>query len=88
MSFFRVKLQRSTIGLPRGIRSVVESLGLGKRHSVAYCEVNPMSAGKIFKIKELVSVSEVQKVLSKEEERKARSPPSGFTVVHRKFPTA
>ncbi|WBW74933.1 mitochondrial ribosomal protein subunit L30 [Schizosaccharomyces osmophilus] len=88
MSFFRIKLERSPIGLSKQIRTVVESLGLGKRHSVAYCEANPISAGKIFRIKELVSVSEVEKVISREEERKARSPPSGFTVLHRRYPTA
>ncbi|EPY51151.1 ribosomal protein subunit YmL33 [Schizosaccharomyces cryophilus OY26] len=83
-----LKLQRSSIGLSKGIRDVIQSLGLGKRHSIAYCEANPVSAGKIFKVKELVSVNEVENKMSKYEERKARAPPSGFTVVNRRFPTA
>lgn len=65
------------------VRSVLHSLRLTKRHSVVYCDVNPINAGRIFKVKELVSVSTVKQKLAAGQEKKSLASSSGFTVIHR-----
>lgn len=81
MSFYRITLKRSTIGLPQQFKTTVQRLGLRKTGSVIYQKVSPYSAGQILKIKELVDVEIVDSALSKEQERELRKSDSGFTVI-------
>jgi ribosomal protein L30 len=80
MSYYRIQLKRSTIALPKAIKETVAKLGLGKTGSVAYQRVNPMSAGMILKVKDLVDVKLVDQALSKAQERDLRKTDPGFTV--------
>ncbi|KAG5976218.1 hypothetical protein E4U55_007429 [Claviceps digitariae] len=80
MSYFRITLQRSAIGLPTRIRGVLAALGLRKRMQTVFHPVEPHFAGMIMKVKELVSVEEVERKLGKEELKAERTPDSGFYV--------
>jgi len=83
MAYFRITLIRSSIGLPARTSGVLRALGLRKRHSTVYHPVTPQSAGMIMKVKELVAVSEVDRALTREEEREGRKPEAGFWVERR-----
>lgn len=80
MVYFKVTLVRSVIGMPKTTRSIVKSIGLGKRGSTVYQPALPSIAGSIAKIKELVSVEVTEKPLSKAEQRELRKSNPGFTV--------
>ncbi|KFG79392.1 putative 50S ribosomal protein L30 [Metarhizium anisopliae] len=80
MSFFRITLHRSAIGLPERTRGVLAALGLRKRMQTVFHPVEPQFAGMIFKVKELVRVEEVREKLTAEEVRRARTPDAGFYV--------
>jgi ribosomal protein L30 len=60
--YYEVKLERGFIGLNKKIRAIAKSLGLNVRDQVVYVTVSPRIAGKILKIKELVSVRLVNEV--------------------------
>lgn len=83
MSFFRVTLMRSAIGLPTKTSGVLKALGLHKRLRTVYHPVSPDIAGQIFAVKELVDVQEVDQRLSNEEMRELRRPEKGFWVERR-----
>ncbi|KAI5864435.1 hypothetical protein GGS23DRAFT_564372 [Durotheca rogersii] len=78
MSFFRITLHRSAIGMPRRTRGVLASLGLRKRQQTVFHPVSPEFAGKIMRVKELVRVAEVDRALSPAELRAERAPEPGF----------
>ncbi|KAI8197618.1 hypothetical protein K4K52_010304 [Colletotrichum sp. SAR 10_76] len=80
MSFFRITLHRSAIGLPKNTRGVLEALGLHRRSQTVFHPVKPEFAGMIMKVKELVKVDEVDRPLSKFEMKEARRPDPGFYV--------
>ncbi|KAI1135397.1 hypothetical protein F5Y05DRAFT_395553 [Hypoxylon sp. FL0543] len=80
MSFFRITLHRSAIGLPQRTRGVLAALGLRKRSQTVFHPVSPQSAGMILKVKELVHVSEVERALSPQEMREERRPEPGFWI--------
>ncbi|CAF3486949.1 unnamed protein product [Fusarium graminearum] len=80
MSFFRITLHRSAIGLPERTRGVLAALGLRRRMQTVFHPVHPQFAGMILKVKELVRVQEVDRVLSKREVKAARTPDAGFYV--------
>lgn len=80
MSFFRITLHRSAIGLPKRTRGVLAALGLRRRSQVVFHPVSAQFAGMIMKVKELVRVEEVEKALSKKEVREERRPDRGFVV--------
>jgi len=80
MSFFRVTLHRSAIGLPERTRAVLESLGLRRRSQVVFHRVSRDSAGMIFRVKELVRLEEVPQALSKAEVKAERTPDRGFEL--------
>lgn len=80
MSFFRITLHRSAIGLPERTRGVLAALGLRRRMQTVFHPVHPQFAGMILKVKELVRVEEVDRVLSKREVKAARTPDAGFYV--------
>jgi ribosomal protein L30 len=83
MSYFRITLHRSAIGLPERTRGVLAALGLRRRMQTVFHPVEPQFAGMILKVKELVRVQEVEKALSKMQVKKARTPESGFYVERR-----
>ncbi|KAI0878772.1 ribosomal protein L30p/L7e-domain-containing protein [Hypoxylon argillaceum] len=78
MSFFRITLHRSAIGLPKRTRGVLAALGLRKRCQTVFHPVTPDSAGMIMKVKELVAVQEVAHALTTKELRAERRPEPGF----------
>lgn len=83
MSFFRITLIRSAIGLPRRTNDVLKALGLKKRMATVFHPVSPDVAGQIMKVKELVSVKEVERALSKQEVHLQRKPDAGYYVESR-----
>jgi large subunit ribosomal protein L30 len=80
MSFFRITLHRSAIGLPERTRGVLSALGLHKRCRVVFKPVTPQFAGMIMKVKELVKVQEVDRALTRQEVKAERTPDPGFYI--------
>jgi ribosomal protein L30 len=80
MSFFRITLRRSAIGLPERTRGILAALGLRRRMQTVFHPVEPQFAGMIFKVKELVRVEEVDRALTKAEVKAERTPDPGFYV--------
>ncbi|KAK5997229.1 YmL33 [Cladobotryum mycophilum] len=80
MSFFRITLYRSAIGLPERTRGVLAALGLRRRMQTVFHPVEPQFAGMIMKVKELVRVQEVENALSKAQVKAARTPDKGFYI--------
>lgn len=80
MTFFKVTLIRSAIGLPKRTNGVLAALGLRKRMQTVYHKVDPQVAGQIMKVKELVAVSEVEERRTKAEMRDARRTDPGYRV--------
>ena len=80
MSFFKITLIRSSIGLPKKTQGVLNALGLKKRMATVFKVVHPTTAGQIMKIKELVAVSEVENALSDNEMREMRRPDPGYYI--------
>ncbi|USP80943.1 hypothetical protein yc1106_08217 [Curvularia clavata] len=83
MSYFRITLLRSGIGMPAKTQGVLKALGLRKRMTTVYHPVSQSVAGQIMRIKELVDVKEVDKPVSKEQMRAARRPDPGYYVERR-----
>ncbi|KAL1297986.1 hypothetical protein AAFC00_006493 [Neodothiora populina] len=83
MSYFRITLLRSSIGLPKATSGVLKALGLRKRMRTVYHPVSPQVAGQIFAVKELVDVQEVESALTKTEMKELRRPDAGFWVERR-----
>lgn len=80
MTFFKITLIRSAIGLPEKTNGVLGALGLRKRMATVFHPVSPQVAGQIMKVKELVAVSEVAEPMTKQEMHLARKPDPGFWV--------
>lgn len=80
MSFFKITLFRSGIGMTERQNGVLKALGLRKRMQTVYHPVSPQVAGHIMKVKELLTVSEVDRAPSKQEQRASRKPQKGFYV--------
>ncbi|EUC29107.1 hypothetical protein COCVIDRAFT_89609 [Bipolaris victoriae FI3] len=80
MSYFRITLMRSGIGMPAKTQGVLKALGLRKRMTTVYHPVSQSVAGQIMRIKELVDVKEVAVPMSKEQMRQARRPDPGYYV--------
>ncbi|KAI8866311.1 hypothetical protein GQ42DRAFT_165583 [Ramicandelaber brevisporus] len=57
--YFEVSLVRSLIGLPPRTIQVAKSLGLRRKGWRVYCKIHERNAGKILKVKELVTVRNV-----------------------------
>lgn len=77
-SYFRITLLRSGIGLTKRTQGVLKALGLRHRMTTVFYPVSPEVAGQIMKVKELVSVREVDRPLTKEELKAERRPDPGF----------
>ncbi|KAL2215927.1 mitochondrial 54S ribosomal protein YmL33 [Thermoascus aurantiacus ATCC 26904] len=80
MSYFRITLLRSAIGLPEKTHGVLKALGLKKRMATVFHPVTPDVAGQIMKVKELVDVQEVDRPLTKQELHLERKPDPGYYV--------
>jgi large subunit ribosomal protein L30 len=80
MTFFKVTLIRSSIGLPQKTQGVLKALGLRKRMRTVYHPVSADIAGQIMRVKELVAVSEVEQALTTSEMKAARKPDPGYYV--------
>ncbi|KAK3490595.1 uncharacterized protein B0T23DRAFT_319199 [Neurospora hispaniola] len=80
MSFFRITLHRSAIGLPKRTHGVLAALGLRRRNQTVFHPVEPQFAGMLMKVKELVRVEEVPHRLTKRELKDERKPDAGFVV--------
>lgn len=80
MSFFRITLHRSAIGLTERTRGVLAALGLRRRAQTVFHPVSPQFGGMILKVKELVRVEEVEKPMSRRELKQARTPDAGFYI--------
>ncbi|KUJ18226.1 uncharacterized protein LY89DRAFT_583116 [Mollisia scopiformis] len=78
MSYFRITLMRSGIGLPKRTQGVLKALGLRQRMKTVFYPVTPEVAGQIMKVKELVAVREVDRALTKHELKAERKPDPGF----------
>jgi ribosomal protein L30 len=80
MSYFRITLMRSGIGLPKRTQGVLKALGLRKRMRTVFYPVTPEVAGQIMKVKELIKVDEVDAPKTKAELKAERKPDAGFYV--------
>jgi large subunit ribosomal protein L30 len=80
MSYFRITLMRSGIGMPKRTQGVLKALGLRKRMKTVFYPVSPEVAGQIMKVKELIKVEEVAEPKTKDELRAERQPDAGFYV--------
>jgi large subunit ribosomal protein L30 len=80
MSYFRITLMRSGIGMPAKTQGVLKALGLRKRMTTKYYPVTPSVAGQIMRIKELVDVKEVKHAMTDAEMRAARRPAPGYYI--------
>ncbi|KAK0706376.1 ribosomal protein L30p/L7e-domain-containing protein [Lasiosphaeria miniovina] len=80
MSWFRITLHRSAIGLPKRTRGVLMALGLRRRNQTVFHPVEAQFAGMILKVKELVLVDEVAAPLTPAEVKAERTPDAGFYV--------
>ncbi|KAH8811740.1 ribosomal protein L30p/L7e-domain-containing protein [Xylogone sp. PMI_703] len=80
MSYFRITLLRSGIGLPKKTQGVLKALGLRKRMKTVFYPVSPEIAGQIMRVKELISVKEVEKPLTPKELRSERQPDPGYFI--------
>ncbi|KAH8708590.1 50S ribosomal protein-like protein L30 [Phaeosphaeriaceae sp. PMI808] len=83
MSYFRITLMRSGIGMPQKTQGVLHALGLRKRMTTVYHPVTQSVAGQIMRIKELVDVKEVKRPMTKDQMRAARRPDPGYFIESR-----
>jgi len=79
---FKITLLRSAIGLPKRYRQTLESLGIHRRGKTVFHVHNPVTAGKILRVKELVQVQNVDtsEVKMKTEMRRERKAVRGYTI--------
>lgn len=82
-TYFRITLMRSAIGLPLRQNMVLHALGLKKRMATVFYPVSQDVAGQIMKVKELVSVQEVDEPLTKAQVHLQRKPDPGYYVEKR-----
>ncbi|PHH60521.1 hypothetical protein CDD81_1568 [Ophiocordyceps australis] len=80
MSYLRITLHRSSIGMPQRSRHVLAALGLHRRMQTVFHRAEPNIVGMVFRVKELVRVSEAPRPLTPKQLRAERRPPSGFYV--------
>ncbi|MCJ1236262.1 hypothetical protein MMC14_004240 [Varicellaria rhodocarpa] len=80
MTFFKITLIRSAIGLPKRTQGALAALGLRKRMRTVFHPVSPGIAGQVMKVKELVAVSEVERALTKSEMKEVRRPDPGYYI--------
>jgi len=80
MSYFRITLMRSGIGMPKRTQGVLKALGLNRRMKTVFYPVSSEVAGQIMRVKELVHVEEVDKPLTQYELRLERKPEPGYYV--------
>jgi ribosomal protein L30 len=77
--YYKITLKRGLIGIPKRVRDVAKTLGLNKREQSVFVPVTANSAGKILRVKELVSVENVKEL--PEDVGKRRPYPTGYRLV-------
>jgi large subunit ribosomal protein L30 len=79
---FKITSLRSAIGLPKRYRQTLESLGIHRRGQTVFHVHNPVTAGKILRVKELVQVQNVDtsEIKRKAEMRRERKAVRGYTI--------
>ncbi|KAK6500844.1 39S ribosomal protein L33, mitochondrial [Arthrobotrys conoides] len=85
MSFFKVTLIRSSIGMPQKKVGVLKALGLRKRMRTVFHKITPATAGQLMKVKELIALSTTDQKMTRREMHEKRQPPPGFVVEKSKF---
>lgn len=85
---YKITLRRSAISLGERIKGTLSSLGIHRRMQTVYFEHNPINAGKILKIKELVEVENVPEhlVRTKQQQTQDRKAKRGYKVVGSRKP--
>lgn len=83
MTWFRITLLRSGIGMPEKMQGVLKALGLRKRNKTVYYPVSRSLAGQLMRIKELVDVKEVQRPLTNQQMRVSRQADPGYYIESR-----
>ena len=80
---YRITLYRSAISLPKRYKATLVSLGIHRRMQTVYHPHTPDVAGKILRVKELVTVENVpaSSVRTKSEQRWERRPQKGFEII-------
>ncbi|KAI0070457.1 hypothetical protein K474DRAFT_1608664 [Panus rudis PR-1116 ss-1] len=84
---YRITLQRSAISLPKHMKATLVSLGIHRRLQTVFHPHSPINAGKILRVKELVSVQNVtaDEVRTKTEMRRERKAPRGYVKTGNKL---
>ncbi|KAH9933593.1 uncharacterized protein BXZ73DRAFT_77217 [Epithele typhae] len=87
LTHYRITLHRSAIGLPTRFKDTLVALGIHRRLQTVYHRHTPDIAGKILKVKELVTVENVpaSAVRTKLEQRLERKAPRGYEVTGSKL---
>ncbi len=78
--YYRITQHRSSIGLGPKIVKTLVALGLRHTGYTVYQKVTPISAGMIFRVKELVKVQIVTEPKTRAEEHLARKSNPGYIV--------
>lgn len=69
VTFYQVTLNRSLIGLPGSTKLIAESLGLRRPGQSVIRRANPLTAGKIFHLKEVLHVRNLRLASLEEKDR-------------------
>ncbi|KAH9847858.1 hypothetical protein C2E23DRAFT_846833 [Lenzites betulinus] len=87
LTHFRITLRRSAISLPKNVKGTLEALGIHRRLQTVYHRHCPDIAGKILRVKELVTVQNVpaSAVRTKLEQRMDRRASRGYVVAGSKL---
>lgn len=87
LTHFRITLRRSAISLSKNVKGTLEALGIHRRLQTVYHRHTPDIAGKILRVKELVSVQNVpaSAVRNKLEQRSDRKASRGYVVTGSKL---
>ncbi|CAL1715792.1 unnamed protein product [Somion occarium] len=87
LTHYKITLQRSAISLAPRMKATLVSLGIHRRLQTVFHPHNPINAGKILRVKELVHVENVSadEVRTKTEQRRERRPARGYVRVASKL---
>lgn len=80
MSFFKITLVRSAIGLPHKTRGSLRALGLKRRSQTVFHPTGRFVAGILMRVKEIVRVEEVGEAETRDQMKAKRTPEKGFWI--------
>ena len=78
MSYLKVRLHRSLIGMPPYKRNAARALGLNKTHAIKYVKIVPHVLGNVLLLRHLLKVEKVESIPP------PYKPASGYTI-HKKY---